>query len=173
MDIFEVMANRRSCRKFSEEKVARAELEKIVLAGQEAPTAMNKQNLRFTVLRKQEDIAKLQTALAKALDRPDYLGFYNAPNMILVSGPKDSINIFADTGCAMQNMMLAASALGLGSCWINQFREHCEHEAVRDLLKAFKIPEDHFVAAGLVVGKPQNGQGWGERANSSEVQWIE
>ena len=53
---------------------------------------------------------------------------------------------------AMENMMLAAFSLGVGSCWINQLRETCDVPEVRALLTEYGVPEDHIVVCSAAIG---------------------
>lgn len=172
MDILQLIDQRRSRRKYTEERVDRALLEKIVKAGQDAPSGVNAQNLRFTVVRDQAYFAPLQAEIGKAMVRENYKGFFNADTMIFISAPKESNNRLADTGCAMQNMMLAASYLGVGSCWVNQLRDICDVPAIRDILHKLEIPADHSVTAALALGMPAEAP-LGDRENKTEVHWIE
>ena len=52
----------------------------------------------------------------------------------------------------MGNLMNAAHALGLGSCWINQVRDQCDVPAVRALLTEYGTPEDHIVTCSAAIG---------------------
>ena len=59
-----------------------------------------------------------------------------------------------DGSAALENVMLAATSLGLGSCWINQVRDVCDDPDVRALLTAFGVPETHIVNACASLGYP-------------------
>lgn len=52
----------------------------------------------------------------------------------------------------MENLLLMATDLGLGSCWINQLRECCDDPKVRALLTEYGVPEDHIVVCSAAVG---------------------
>ena len=52
----------------------------------------------------------------------------------------------------MQNMLLMAQNLGLGSCWINQIRECCDEPEVRELLTSYGVPKDHIVICSAAIG---------------------
>ena len=137
MDVFSCIATRHSTRKFKEEPVPQEVLDKVIEAGRQAPSGKHKNQSRFIVIRKkevlQELIALVQQEFAKMEVTPEnddnfggairaakkggYVFMYNAPVLIVVANKRDYGNKYADVSCAMQNMMLAANALDLGSCW--------------------------------------------------------
>lgn len=59
---------------------------------------------------------------------------YNAPVFIAVANKKGYGNAMADSACALENMMIAANALDIGSCWINQLHWLDENERVREFM---------------------------------------
>ena len=152
----EVMKNlleRRSIRSFTEQVPDHELLEQIVLAGQYAPSGKNLQEWHFIVVEKAEVLHRLEKLLGKALDRPTY-NFYGAPVIILCANKKGARNAMADCSAALQNMMLAAHDLGLGTCWINQFRDVWEDEAVNVYLSEIGLPEGYQVQCSTIVGYP-------------------
>ena len=64
-------------------------------------------------------------------------------------------NALADSACVLENMMLAATALGVGSCWINQLHWLDENAAVRAALYALGLEENETVTGGLALGYPK------------------
>lgn len=153
MDFLQVVENRRSYRKFTEEKIDKDLLEKIVNIAIKSPTAMNKQNRIFTVIQNEDIIKRLEDILASEYEIEDY-NFFGAPCMILVSAPKkNEIMGLQDTSIALDHLYLAATYYGLGSCWINQFKE-AKSEEYYGLLQEINIPEDHIVYAAMAVGYP-------------------
>lgn len=172
MDILEVIHQRRSVRQFTEQAIDRDCLEKIVQAGQAAPSAMNQQKLRFTIVRDPEAIAHLQQAIGEALHLENYHGLYAATGLILLTCPKDLGNAYFDAGCAMQNMMLAAAFLGVGSVWINQLKEIWDQPIIRQIFDAWAIPQDHRAACLLALGMPRESV-FGDRENKTIVHWVE
>ena len=95
---------------------------------------------------------KLAKAVAEADNRgPDY-NFYGAPVNIIISYKRDEHHAFVDGAAAMENLLLMATELGLGSCWINQIRECCDDPGVRSILTEYGVPEDHIVICSAAVG---------------------
>lgn len=153
-DMNEVMKNlltRRSVRAFRPDQVRDEDLEQILQAGLYAPSAMNRQSWQFTVVQGEDSRRKLTEAMQKALNNPGY-NFYQPPTLILVSNVRENSNAFADTGCAMENMFLAAHSLGLATVWINQLKDTCDLPEVRKVLDGFGIPANHIVCATVALG---------------------
>ena len=179
MDVFSCIATRHSTRKFKEEPVPQEVLDKIIEAGRQAPSGKHKNQSRFIVIRKkevlQEIIALVQQEFAKMEVTPEnddnfggairaakkggYVFMYNAPVLIVVANKRDYGNKYADVSCAMQNMMLAANALDLGSCWINQLRWLQDNPVLRAYLQKLGMAEDEEVCASLSIGYPDTPDG--------------
>ena len=152
----EVMKNlleRRSIRAYTEQVPTRQQLEQIVLAGQFAPSGKNLQEWHFVVIEKPEVMQRLQELLAEGLERPNY-NLYGAPVIILCANKKGARNAMADCSAALQNMMLAAHDMGLGTCWINQFRDVWENEKINAFLTEIGLPEGYQVQCSTIVGYP-------------------
>lgn len=179
MDVFSCIATRHSTRKFKEEPVPQEVLDKVIEAGRQAPSGKHKNQSRFIVIRKkevlQEFIALVQQEFAKMEVTPEnddnfggairaakkggYAFMYNAPILIVVANKRDYGNKYADVSCAMQNMMLAANALDLGSCWINQLRWLQDNPVLRAYLQKLGMAEDEEVCASLSIGYPDTPDG--------------
>ena len=179
MDVFSCIATRHSTRKFKEEPVPQGVLDKVIEAGRQAPSGKHKNQSRFIVIRKkevlQELIALVQQEFAKMEVTPEnddnfggairaakkggYVFMYNAPVLIVVANKRDYGNKYADVSCAMQNMMLAANALDLGSCWINQLRWLQDNPVLRGYLQKLGMAEDEEVCASLSIGYPDTPDG--------------
>lgn len=179
MDVFSCIVTRHSTRKFKEEAVPQEVLDKAIEAGRQAPSGKHKNQSRFIVIRKrevlQELIALVQQEFAKMEVTPEnddnfggairaakkggYVFMYNAPVLIVVANKRDYGNKYADVSCAMQNMMLAANALDLGSCWINQLRWLQDNPVLRAYLQKLGMAEDEEVCASLSIGYPDTPDG--------------
>ena len=179
MDVFSCIVTRHSTRKFKEEPVPQEVLDKVIEAGRQAPSGKHKNQSRFIVIRKkevlQELIALVQQEFAKMEVTPEnddnfggairaakkggYVFMYNAPVLIVVANKRDYGNKYADVSCAMQNMMLAANALDLGSCWINQLRWLQDNPVLRAYLHKLGMAEDEEVCASLSIGYPDTPDG--------------
>ena len=100
-----------------------------------------------------------QKVLYKVIAADGYVFMYNAPVLIVVANKRDYGNKYADVSCAMQNMMLAANALDLGSCWINQLRWLQDNPVLRAYLQKLGMAEDEEVCASLSIGYPDTPDG--------------
>ena len=180
MDVFSCIVTRHSTRKFKEEPVPQEVLDKVIEAGRQAPSGKHKNQSRFIVIRKkevlqelialvQQEFAKMEVTLEnddnfggaiRAAKKGVYVFMYNAPVLIVVANKRDYGNKYADVSCAMQNMMLAANALDLGSCWINQLRWLQDNPVLRAYLQKLGMAEDEEVCASLSIGYPDTPDGF-------------
>lgn len=158
---------RRSIRAYQRRQIEEEALELILRAGLCAPTGKNRQGVIFTVLQgeKLEVLgAAVRTALKSAQPTAavpdDYCCYYHAPTLIIATVDRDNPLGACDCACALENMMLAASSLGLASCWINQVRPTCDNPRVRQLFASYGIPGNHIaygsVALGYAAGEPRS-----------------
>ena len=172
MNTFEAIKTRRSTRKFKPRPVEIEKLRQIVEAGQFGPTGGNAQTNRFFVISNVTVLMMLremvQTAFAKMELRDDlykslknsitlsrkgnYSFCYNAPVLIVVANKKDYGNNMADVACAVENMMLAANELDLGSCYINQLKWLNEEPSIRGYLGTLGLKDDERVYASVAIG---------------------
>ena len=171
MDLFAAMKERRSCRNFLTEKVEEAAMEKILEAATWAPSPLNSQPWEFIVVTNQAAKEKIfsegERCRKWALEKSGWkwLGSYqldflrSAPVIIAVVGdPKKSgADMFTEEGpmgyqaacaAAIQNMHLAAHALGLSSLWFTLF----DKKAMREILS---ISTEKTPLALICIGKPK------------------
>lgn len=170
----EVLKNiwaRRSVRAFETQALPREILQEILQAGLCAPSAMNNQLWQLTAVSNPQRLNDLQHAIQTALNRPDYGKFYGAATLVLVSVPRDYAHGIADTACVLENIFLAACSLGVGSVWINQFKDICDAPVMRQALTACQVPENHVIwgAAALGYGDPKSAT----RENKGKLIYID
>lgn len=151
-ELMKVIQSRRSTRAFKSALPPREQVEQLVEAAEWAPSGMGKYLWHFTVVYNAEKSLKLARAVDAAMNRgPDY-NFYGAPVNIIISNKRDERHAFLDGSAAMENLLLMATELGLGSCWINQLRDCCDDPGVRSLLTEYGVPEDHIVICSAAIG---------------------
>lgn len=189
MNTLEAIKTRRSTRKFKARAVEMEKLQQIVEAGRLGPTGGNAQGNHFfvisnaTVLMMLKDM--VQTAFAKmelrddlykslknsiTLSRKGHYSFsYNAPVLIVVANKKDYGNNMADVACAVENMMLAANELDLGSCYINQLKWLNEEPSIRGYLGTLGLKDDERVYASVAIGYADTESGLPNRTESPRV----
>lgn len=151
-ELMQIIKSRRSTRAFRSELPPREQILKLTEAAEWAPSGMGKFLWHFTVVYSAEKSLKLARAVAEADNRGPEYNFYGAPVNIIISYKRDENHAFVDGAAAMENLMLMATELGLGSCWINQLRVTCDAPAVRDLLTEYGVPEDHIVICSAAIG---------------------
>lgn len=149
--VIENILSRRSVRAFEDEPVTREDLETIVACGQWAPSANNRQEWAFVVVDDRARIARLAEVVRVALGRDAY-DMYAPQAIVIVAHAKCAPFGREDDGCAMENMMLAAHSLGLGSVWINQLQGICDEPSVRAELDALGVPADAEVHGVCALG---------------------
>ncbi len=170
---------RRSIRKYLPLPVEKEKLEEILKAGNYAPSALNNQDRQFTAVLNPAILAELNEAVQslcdadtvkRIRDRMDggFSFFYNAPVLILVSHEASARCPEADCACALENMFLAAKAMGLGSCWINQLGVLCDEPAIRDVLDRLGVPSSHRIYGCAAIGYPKE-EGELLRAKKSKI----
>jgi len=144
MEVFEAIRKRKSVRAYASTPIEREKLERVLEAARLAPSAENVQPWHFIVVTDPEKRKKI----AKG---GRYAGFLAESPVVIVgcgdaeASPKWHV---VDTAIAMQNMVLAATGEGLGTCWVGSFDE----EQIRGMLK---IPKNFKVVALLAVGYPR------------------
>ena len=172
MDTLKCIKTRRSYRKFLDKPVEEEKIMEIITAGNYAPTGKNQQLTHFIVITnnkvRKELITKVNEVLIKldsnqegyeSLINPinlakqgKYIFNYNAPLFIIIAHKKNNANAMADSVCAIENMMLAANDLGLGSCYVNQLRYLNNNPEMLTYLKELGLEEDETVYCSLSVG---------------------
>ncbi len=180
--VFSAILDRRSVRHYTDEALTRDEIEKIVGAGQFAPSAKNTQPWRFIVITNKNLIAELSQDVRKVMARilkfrfvlklfssdlknpatvqslknhavnPKDTIFFDAPALILIVCKKGHFSR-ESCACAAENMMLAAHSMGLGSCWIGYARFL---KMIGGATKKAGVPKGHSIAAALTFGHPEN-----------------
>lgn len=172
MDAMEAIMTRRSTRRMKPDLPPRELIERVIEAGRAAPSGSNSQTTHFIVITKPstlKDLAELvQSEFAKMEIAPDtyvslrnsinasrtgnYVFHYNAPVLIVTANKKDYGNAMADSACALENMMIAANALNLGTCWINQLHWLTDHRAVQAYMQNLGLKDDETITGGLILG---------------------
>ena len=99
---------------------------------------------------------QLEAILQAGTYAPSAMGapYYGAPTLVLVFAPQEAKNAVQDASCVLENMMLAAHALGVGSCWINREREMFATEEGVALMKQWGLPEGLCGVGALSLGYP-------------------
>ena len=165
----EVLLNRRSCRKFvSGARIPEEDILRLVAAGVHAPCGSNSQNVRFLAITDAEEIARLGALKTpKALMRSAAAWIVVFTDQHVHKGYPESEHVIwsklwtQNAAAAVQNILLLATAMGHGSCWIsfvpemNKTRLTSGVDIHTELFKDYVVPA-HYAVRGLVLlGVPQ------------------
>lgn len=196
MDMLEFIKSRRSTRKYKNIPVETEKIEQIVEAGRYAPSGGNNQTTHFLVIQKKEVLDELAALVKQEFSKMEvtpgmypsmagsiraskgekYIYHYSAPVLIVTANKKEYGNNIADCSCALENMMLMANALDLGSCWINQLKWLNENEVILDYLKKIGLHEEERVYGAVSIGYPDTEDSLPDRnplkRTGNEVTWI-
>lgn len=177
--MLDFIKSRRSTRKYKKDKVSNELLEKIIEAGRYAPSGGNNQSTHFIVITNDEVLSTLNKLVKQEFEKweitedmykskkssvlrskqGDYHFTYDAPALILCANKINYGNNMADVCCAMENMMLMANALDLGSCYVNQLNWLNTNGVITTYLKSMGLNDDERVYASLIVGYPDTKDG--------------
>ena len=147
-DLLDLMSKRYSVRSYSSKKVEQDKIDRILKAAQIAPTAVNKQPQRIFVLQSEESLKKASEVTRFT---------FGAPLIFLVCSDTKVGHVMADgqyigtvdATIAMTQMMLEATELGLGTCWVRGFIRD-------DVSKKFDLPENILPEGMLITGYPSD-----------------
>ena len=147
--VIETIRTRVSCREYDERKVSLGKLSQILEAGKMAPSAMNRQIAKITCVRTKAKVEQLR-ALSLEVQNRDCM--YGANTIVLVHGPREDRFTAQDCSCVLENIFVAANALKIQSCWINQFDDLFETPKGKRIKTRLGIPEDHRIVGSAALG---------------------
>lgn len=154
--ILEIIKTRRSIRKFKPDAVPQELVDQVIEAGTYAASGKGLQPWIVVDVRSSEIREKLRRENASLMNLPEGKDpFYGAPVWLLVLGERSNPNHVYDCSLMLGNMMLAAHALGLGSCWINRAREEFEQPEWQAWLKSLGVEGDYEGIGHLALGFPE------------------
>ncbi len=184
MDTNEAIANRRAVREYTNQPIDEPTIHHLIDAAALAPSAFNEQPWAFTIVRDQKIIDQmsrdakahmLATMAAGPADRlrselqnPDFQIFHHAPVLIVISALKEGAFVVEDCALAAENLMLAARAIDLGSCWIGFAQSYLNTAAGK---KALGCPASWIQIAPIIVGHPKSVTPPVAR-NKPEIHWV-
>ena len=151
MDAMQNLLNRRSIRKYKPDMLAREVIEKIAEAGTFAPTGKNQQS-PIIIAVTNKALRDRMSALNAAVLGSDSDPFYGAPVVLVVLAERSNPNHVYDGALVMGNLMLAAHALGIGSCWINRARQVYDSEEGKAILRELGIEGDYEGIGNCILG---------------------
>ena len=150
-EAIEVLMNRRSIRKFKAEQITDAELKTVLDAGTYAPTARNVQRPVIVAVQEKAQRDAVSALNAKIAGNPNADPYYGAPTIILVLAPDDEFGPL-DAASVQTNMLNAAYACGLGSCWIHRPRKMFETDEGKAMLRAWGLDDSLIGVCSIALG---------------------
>ena len=154
-EILRALRERRSCRSYKPDQIKDDELQAVLEAGTWAPTAKGLQDPWIVAVQNPDLLKKISRMNAAVWGR-DVDPFYGAPTYVLVFGSDPAVwaNSVPDGSLVLGNMMNAAHAIGLGSCWINREREMFATPEGKALMQELGLPEGLVGSGALSLGYP-------------------
>lgn len=154
-NVIEVIEKRSSTRGYTKEPLTNEELTALIQAGLQAPTAANKQEIHFTVLKGDHPILKEiedEKNRLRGISAPEHNFYYEAPAVIVLSADKDYKWSPLDAGIAVENIALAAEGLGLGNLIIGCIYDALRGERREYFSDALQFPENYEFEIAIAVG---------------------
>lgn len=151
MDALQNLRERRSIRRYKADMLPREVIETIAEAGTYAPTGKNQQSPIIVAVTNKELRDKMSALNAKVLGSESD-PFYGAPVVLVVLADRANANHVYDGSLVMGNLMLAAHALGIGSCWINRAREVYDTPEGKEILASLGIEGDYEGVGNCILG---------------------
>lgn len=169
MNLLKAIRERRAVRDFTPEPVSAGMMYQLLSAASWAPSAMNEQPWHFTVITDRDILDQISISaktwllqnlpniprpahFRDTLADPNFHIFYNAPSLIVISTTSAGPWMIEDAALAAQNLMLMATALGLGTCWVGFAQGWLNTSEGHNILV---IPEGALVVAPIIVGHPR------------------
>ena len=153
MNFLEIIRTRRSYRSYKAEQITDEQLNEVLEAGTYAPTSRGLQSPFIVAIQNEAlkaRLAKMNAEIMGVTTNP----YYDAPTYVLVFVPADAPNGVQDASLVLENMMLAAHAQGLGSCWIHREREMFATEEGKELMREWGLPDGLVGIGALALGYP-------------------
>ncbi len=151
-ETYDAILTRRSVKKYKDTPVPRELVEKVATAGTYAPSGLNKQSCIILAVTNKDLRDRLSAINAKVRGQEGTDPFYGAPAVLVVLHDKESWLGVYDGSLVMENMMLAAHSLGLGSCWIHRAKEVFETDEGKEILKELGIEGEYQGVGNCIIG---------------------
>ena len=151
-DTLKTISNRRSCKAFTDEKVPREIVDKILVAGTKAPSALNKQSASIICIENESILELLRKNLIEFVGKDP---FYGARTIAIVVANNETNFPIQDGSCVLENMFIAATSLGIGSCWINCLHDYFATEEGHNFkINVLKLKDSELTIGTCALGYP-------------------
>eukprot|EP01090_Pellita_catalonica_P012059 TRINITY_DN253_c0_g1_i4.p2 TRINITY_DN253_c0_g1~~TRINITY_DN253_c0_g1_i4.p2 ORF type:complete len:216 (-),score=24.90 TRINITY_DN253_c0_g1_i4:489-1136(-) len=164
--IIDNILTRRSIRKYTDQQVSKAQLDTVMKSALFAPSALNKQPWEVRVIQNQELLTEINNRFLNYAQGKEFQGsaaryrepgfsiFHSAPTLIVIARNKSSNISYLDSGIILQNILLSAHAIDLGTCPLGTLVPILNLEENKDILELLNIPEGFEVAINVALGYP-------------------
>ena len=150
-EVIKALKERRSVKSYKPTPIPAEILDAILEAGTYAPTGRNMQSpiiIAVSDKKTRDKLSKLNAAVMGSDGDP----FYGAPTVLVVLADKNRSTYLYDGSLVMENLMLAAHSLGLGSCWIHRAKEVFESAEGKEILASLGIDGEYEGIGNCIVG---------------------
>lgn len=151
MEAMEVLLNRRSIRKYKAEQIKEEELDAVLKAGTFGPTGMGTQAVQLVAVTNPDMVKKLSKMNGDVMNATTD-PFYGAPCVIVVFADSSKATYIENGSCVLTNLLNAAYANGLGSCWIHRAYQMFESDEGKALKKEWGVPESYVGVGNCILG---------------------
>lgn len=152
-EVIQNMISRRSVRKYKSDMLPKNIIDDIIKAGTFAPTGRGMQSPIIIAVTNKTIRDELSKINAKIMGKSqDFDPFYNAPVVLIVLADKSCPTYIYDGSLVMENLMLSANSLGVGSCWIHRAKETFETPEGKEILKKLGITGDYEGIGNCILG---------------------
>ena len=165
-ETLQLISARRSHRAYAQTPLSQEQIDALLKAAVESPSAVNRQPWHFTVVRNQALLDEMSAAVRETAMKRDpekrsprfaddhFHVFYHAPAVIFISGQPGNPYTPIDAGIAVENIALAAESLGLGTVILGMPRDAFAGDKADDFRKALCFPEGWDFVIAIAVGAP-------------------
>ena len=151
----QAILDRRSIRSYRPDPVTDDQVDLLVAAAMASPSAVNHQPWHFSFVRNAGLIGEISQSALEALGRdPNFHIFYHAPLVVFISADTSRKWGVLDSGIAVQNLALAAHAMGLGSVIVGMADPAFEAAGGLGFARRLEFPEGHKLAITIAIGHP-------------------
>lgn len=160
--VIDNILSRRSIRSYKPEQINQEQMDVIMNCAINAPSAMNKQSWVVKVVQNRDLLQQMNKGFVEhskksnpekdltAMDKDDYSIYYNAPTVIFVAREKGNLMSEMDCGLLVQNILLSAEAMDIGTCVLGGFPRYLLEDAA--LLSTLELPETHELSIAIAMG---------------------
>ena len=150
-EVLSCIETRRSVRAYEKRQVEEEKLQAVLRAGTFAASGMGRQSAQIVAVQDPETIETLSRLNAEILGAEGD-PYYGAPTLLLVFADSEVRTFVEDGCCVLANLMLAAHAVGLGTCWINRERQMFEREEGQELMRRWGLSPSMKGVGALSLG---------------------